>query len=171
MSQVGPYIQRMQRQEDLQDLQSQTSNLTARGVSIPQAKPPDQENRESGLRNPICHCSEVRNMNSHAEFVSHSLIVPSWLHHESNPDNKIMVYALLNDQSDACFIKTSALEKLNVDGPEVLLRLYTVLAEEDITSNKITAWPCSPWCEREHRYLPSPDLHKRYHSSQTKSDP
>ena len=138
MSQVGPYTQRMQKQKDLQDLQSQTSNLTARGLSIPQANPPDQENRESGLRNPICHCSEVRNVNSHVEFVSHSLIVPSWLHHESNPDNKIMIYALLDDQSDACFIKTSALEKLNVDGPKVHLRLYTVLAEEDITSEKIT---------------------------------
>ena len=138
MSQVGPYTQRMQRQKHLQDLQSQTSNLTARGLSIPQAKPPDQENRESGLRNPICHCSEVRNVNSHAEFVSYSLIVPSWLHHESNPDNKIMVYALLDDQSDACFIKTSALEKLNGKGPEVHLKLSTVLAEEDITSEKIT---------------------------------
>ena len=49
-----------------------------------------------------------------------------------------MVYALLDDQSDACFIKTSALEKLNVNGPEVHLKLSTVLVEEDITSEKIT---------------------------------
>ena len=48
-----------------------------------------------------------------------------------------MVYALLDDQSDACFIKTSALEKLNVNGPEVHLKLSTVLVEEDITSEKI----------------------------------
>ena len=95
-----------------------------------QDKPPDPENRESGLWNPICHCSEVRNMNSHADFISHSLIIPVWLHHESNPDNKIMVYALLNDQPDARFIKTSALKKLNVSGP-------TVLEEQDMTSEKI----------------------------------
>lgn len=103
-----------------------------------QDTPPDQETRESGLRNPICHRSEVRRTDSHAEFVSHSLIVPVWLHHESNPDNKIMVYALLDDQSDACFVRSSALEKLDVNGPEVHLKLSTVLAEEDIISQKIT---------------------------------
>ncbi|XP_068674508.1 uncharacterized protein [Montipora foliosa] len=49
-----------------------------------------------------------------------------------------MVYALLDDQSDACFFKTSALEKLNLNGPEVHLKPSTVLVEEDITSEKIT---------------------------------
>ena len=93
---------------------------------------------ESGPRNPICHCSEVRNMNSHAKFLSHSLIVPVGLHHECNPDNKIMVYVLLDDQSNFCFTKTSAIEKLNLHGPEVHLKLSTVLAKEDITSEKIT---------------------------------
>ena len=106
--------------------------------AMAQNKSPDPENRESGLRNPKCHCSEVRNMNSHVDFVSHSLIVLLCLHHESNPDNKIMVYTLLDDQSDAGLIKTSALEKLNVIGPEVDLKLSTVLAEEDIMSEKIT---------------------------------
>ena len=77
-------------------------------------------------------------MNSHAKFLSHSLIVPVGLHHECNPDNNIMVHALLNDQSNVCFIKTSALEKLNLHGPEVHLKLSTVPAEEDITSETIT---------------------------------
>ena len=35
------------------------------------------------------------------------------------------------------FIKTSALKKLNVSAPEVHVKLSTVLAEEDITSEKI----------------------------------
>ena len=77
-------------------------------------------------------------MNSHARFLSHSIIVPVGLHGECNPDNKIMVYALLDDQSNICFIKTSAIEKLNLHGPEVHLKLSTVLAEEDIASEKIT---------------------------------
>lgn len=49
-----------------------------------------------------------------------------------------MVYALLNDQSNPCFIKQRTLEKLGVNGPEISLRLSTVLAEETITSQKIT---------------------------------
>ena len=48
-----------------------------------------------------------------------------------------MVYALLDDQPDARFIKTSALKKLNVSAPEVHVKLSTVLAEEDITSEKV----------------------------------
>lgn len=53
-------------------------------------------------------------------------------------DKKIMVYALLDDQFDARFIKQGTLEKLGVDGPEVNLKLSTVLAEETNTSQKIT---------------------------------
>ena len=49
-----------------------------------------------------------------------------------------MVYALLDDQSDACFVTEESLKKLEVDGPEIRLKLSTVLAEETITSQKIT---------------------------------
>ena len=53
------------------------------------------------------------------QAVCHSLIVPVWLHHITNPDHKLMVYALLDEQSDACFIKVSILEALEDGGPEV----------------------------------------------------
>ena len=99
---------------------------------------PDQENGELSHSNPISHCIEVCHLNNHAEPVSHSLIVPVWLHHGDNPSNKLMVYALLDDQSDACFVKQKALEKLGVSGPEVQLKLSTVLAQEAITSQKIS---------------------------------
>ena len=89
-------------------------------------------------QNPITHCIEVCNMKGHVESITHSLIVPVWLHHQHSPNKKIMVYALLDDQSDACFIKQGTLEKLGVDGPEVNLKLSTVLAKETITSQKIT---------------------------------
>ena len=69
---------------------------------------------------------------------SHSLIVPVWLHHQNNPENKIKVYALLDEQSDACFIRESTLNTLGVDGPEMHLELSTVLAQKTITSKKIT---------------------------------
>ena len=50
-----------------------------------------------------------------------------------------MMYALLDDQmqSDACFIKQTAFDKLGIEGLEVNLKLSTVLAEEEITSQKI----------------------------------
>lgn len=58
---------------------------------------------------------------------SHSLIVPVWLHHEENPESKIKVYALLDEQSDACFVKESTLNAIGMDGPDVQLELSTVL--------------------------------------------
>ena len=45
---------------------------------------------------------------------------------------------LLDEQSDACFIKETALERLGINGPEIQLKLSTVLAQEAITSQKIT---------------------------------
>ena len=99
---------------------------------------PDQVNSKLSHSNPISRSIEVCHLNNHPKPVSRSLIVPVWLHHEDNPGTKLMVYALLDDQSDACFIKQIALEKLGVSGPEVQLKLSTVLTQEAITSQKIS---------------------------------
>ena len=82
------------------------------------------------------HRVEASNSEKHVECYSHSLIVPVWLRHEQAQD-KQLVYALLDDQSDACFIKDTVLEKLKANGPEVQLKLSTVLAEEVITCKRI----------------------------------
>lgn len=73
----------------------------------------------------------------HAECYSHSLIVPVWLRHEQGSQERELVYAPLDDQSDACFIKESVPERLQLNGPQVQLKLSTVLAEEVITCEKI----------------------------------
>ena len=67
----------------------------------------------------------------------HSLIVPVWLHYENDLNAKIMVYALLDDQSDVCFVEQAKIEMLGVSGQETQLELSTVLAEETITSRRI----------------------------------
>ena len=67
----------------------------------------------------------------------HSLIVPVWLHHEDDPNTEIIVYALLNEQTEACFVRQATIEKLGVSGQETQLKLSTVLAEETITSRRI----------------------------------
>ena len=68
---------------------------------------------------------------------SHSLIVPVWLHHKAKPERKELVYALLDNQSDACFIRDDILQKLNISGPDVQLKLSTVMGEDLVTSKKI----------------------------------
>lgn len=85
---------------------------------------------------------EVLRTSAGGRPVCYSLIVPVWLHHHAKPEHKIMVYALLDEQLDACFIKDSILETLNVSGPNVQLELSTVLAKEVIESQKITGLIC-----------------------------
>jgi len=63
----------------------------------------------------------------------HSLIVPVWIHHRKDTRKKLLTYALLDEQSDACFVKED-LRRLDVNGPEVELKLSTVLAEKVIKS-------------------------------------
>ena len=67
----------------------------------------------------------------------HSLIVPVWVHHSKDAQNKLLIYALLDEQSDACFVNKDVLRKLDLNGPEVDLKISTVLAEEVVTSQKI----------------------------------
>ena len=81
-------------------------------------------NKDASVSNGI----EVCHMKGFDHCTSHSWIVPVWLHHQNNPENKIKVYALLDEQSDACFIRESTLNTLGFDGPEIHLELSTVLA-------------------------------------------
>ena len=68
---------------------------------------------------------------------SQSLIVPVWLHHEAKPERKDLVYTLLDNQSDACFIRDDILQKFKISGPDVQLKLSPVLGEDLVTSNEI----------------------------------
>jgi len=66
----------------------------------------------------------------------HSRIVPIWIHHRKDIRKKLLTYALLDEQSDTCFVK-DLLGRLDVNGPEVELKLSTVLAEKVIKSRRI----------------------------------
>ncbi|KAK3709219.1 hypothetical protein QZH41_004583 [Actinostola sp. cb2023] len=122
------------------------SNTTAEQVSM-------------APENIVTHRVGVRRMQSHEATSSHSLIVPVWLCHDDNPDNKLMVYALLDEQSDACFIRDSTLNKLGVNGPEVSIKLATVLGQETIQSKKITGLTVRG--VREEKDIPMPRVYTR----------
>ena len=92
-----------------------------------------QHNLQNRTRKAISH-----RVNAWDSKSSHSLIVPVWLHQKEDPERKKMVYALLDDQSDACFVKDGILQQLNVTGPAVQLKLSTVQGESLITCMKIS---------------------------------
>ena len=67
-----------------------------------------------------------------------SMIVPVWVYHSDDPENKNLTYALLDDQSDTTFATQKTLNSLNVSGPETTLSLSTMHADRQaIESTKI----------------------------------
>ena len=50
-----------------------------------------------------------------APSVSTSMIVPVWLSSLSKPDNEVLVYAILDTQSDATFILKETCEELDTE--------------------------------------------------------
>lgn len=71
------------------------------------------------------------------ETTFHSLIVPVFLSCYNKRDKQILMYALLDEQSDGCFIKDSLLSQIDIDGPKINILLSTVLGRQTIKSKKI----------------------------------
>ena len=78
--------------------------------------------------------SDLKNVNPSYML---SLIVLVWIHHRKDISKTLLTNALLDEQSDACFVKENLLRELGVNGPEAELKLSTVLAEKIIKSRRI----------------------------------
>jgi len=69
---------------------------------------PNENQQNSGSRDtPMAtsHHLNLSDMKSLNPSSMHSLIVPVWIHHRKNASNKLLRYALLDEQSDACFVR------------------------------------------------------------------
>ncbi|KAL9970518.1 hypothetical protein ACROYT_G022905 [Oculina patagonica] len=56
----------------------------------------------------------------------HAMIVPVWVRHISKPNQEVLHYAVLDDQSNVSFVSQSLCEKLNLQGSPTDLLLTTV---------------------------------------------
>ncbi|XP_023204623.1 uncharacterized protein LOC111611627 [Xiphophorus maculatus] len=61
-----------------------------------------------------------------------STVVPVWLSTSSNPENEILVYALLDNQSDTTFIMQDKADVLETKGEPVQLKLSTLSSRNTI---------------------------------------
>lgn len=66
-----------------------------------------------------------------------SMILPVLIHHKDNPDRRVKVYAVLDDQSDTCFVTDDVTKSLAVTGPAVKLELGTMHAVRNIDTQKV----------------------------------
>lgn len=74
----------------------------------------------------MCECRA--NDSNAAVNATNVLIVPVRLHHKDDPMREVEVYAIIDDQSDICFVTDKVCEKLGLNSPEVTLQLGTMLA-------------------------------------------
>lgn len=65
-----------------------------------------------------------------------SMIVPVYVSHIDFPDEEVLVYALLDTQSDTTFILSDTYQRLGLSGTEVKLSLSTMFAENQIVDSR-----------------------------------
>ena len=67
----------------------------------------------------------------------HSPIIKVILHHADSPNKQVETYAMLDGQSNSCFITNSLTNSLNVPLTPVDLKLTTMLVKKIINSNSV----------------------------------
>jgi hypothetical protein len=63
--------------------------------------------------------------------------VPVSIHHKDNPFKTTVVYALLDDQANACLVLDSILDRLDVRGDTVNVKMSTALGEDIVACQKV----------------------------------
>ena len=91
----------------------------------------------SSERPHVSNCANVSNALVWGDCVVNSMIIPVWLSHQDNPQEEVMVYALLDDASDTTFVRTSTLQALGVQGVDVKLNLHTMHGNTEIPAQRI----------------------------------
>lgn len=71
-----------------------------------------------------------------ASTASTSMIVPVWLSSLSKPDKEVLVYAILDTQSDATFILKETCDELNAETQPTKLRLSTITSQDSLVENQ-----------------------------------
>jgi hypothetical protein len=105
---------------------------------------PDAEKTKEA--NHVAHkCVKVCQVSDYCQDVpTSSLITPVWIYHKDTPNKKVMTYAVLDDQSDTCFITDGICEELGVNGPETIIELGTMHTVQNIKTKKISGLINSP---------------------------
>lgn len=81
---------------------------------------------------PVKHCG----FSSSHDDGKVSMIVPVLLSHNSRPEHEVLVYALLDTQSDTTFVLDSTREALGIEGTSTYLKLSTMSESNKVVETK-----------------------------------
>ena len=82
-------------------------------------------------------CTTVCNVTEAGDVPITMGIVPIWLYHKNNPNNRICVYALLDNACGGTFIKEDSLRKLGMEGIESKLLLTTMHGTQEVETKAV----------------------------------
>ena len=117
-------------------------------------RPHTQEKRESETREQATsNCVSVC-LTSECNRTTTSMILPVWLYHRSKPEAAVQVYAVLDDQSDTCFITEETRKSLGLEGPEIPLELGTMHSVETVSTQRLEGLVISSYDKGEDIELP-----------------
>jgi len=89
------------------------------------------------------------------------MILPVWIHRKSDPDRRVKVYTVLDDQSDTCFVTDDVMTNLGLTGTAIKLELGTMHAIEKIDRQRIDGLVVS--CFDGEVDIPLPKVYSRRH--------
>ena len=67
----------------------------------------------------------------------HSMVVPVRLHQAGRPEHEVLTYALLDLQSDACFVKESVRQRIHAEGEPSSLQLSTMAGKSIVKTHAV----------------------------------
>ena len=94
-------------------------------------------------------CTAICNVTDPGDVPVAMGIIPVWLYHKDNPNNKICVYALLDNASGGTFIKEDSLRRLGVKGSETKLLLTTMHGTQEVDTKAVDGLMASHFQEND----------------------
>ena len=101
----------------------------------PENKPSTSQENQSSQEEAITETISNRVI-VHEETMQTAAIIPVWLSSTTQPAREILVYALLDSQSDTTFVLNNVAERLEADKEQVKLKLSTMTARSTVISSQ-----------------------------------
>ena len=86
----------------------------------------DKKEESGGDKENLSNCINVCSVLEQGGGTDNAMIVPVWVRHKNNPEQEILQYAILDDQSNVSFISKNLCVNLGVEGPPTELLLSTM---------------------------------------------
>ena len=93
---------------------------------------------EKKMEKPVVYvCTAICNVKDAGDVPVNMGIIPVWLYHKDNPNNKICVYPLLDNASGGTFIKEDSLRGLGVEASQTKLLLTTTHGTQEVDTKAV----------------------------------